>query len=617
MIKYPYGRRSYYELITEEYLYLDRTHHIRFVEEWGKELLFMRPRRFGKSLWLSTLMNYYDVAKEDYFDRLFGHLAIGQEPTPSHNQYLVMRWDFSRVQSHGSIEQIERALHNQLNVQIQNFQRTYAGYLEYAVDVYPDDSLSSFYSLLSVIQTSGHKLYLFIDEYDNFANEVMMGTHGANQQRYIELVQGEGMFKTLFKNIKSAGSSDGLDRVFMTGVSPIVMNDVTSGANIFEDITWNAKLNDLCDFSETEVRHLVDQVIDHCDLSHARAEEALEQMRNFYNGSRFVTRVPGKELHDVPKVYNPTLTFYFLKELQASCLYPKEMLDGNLEPDGNKLFYVSSHPEGKQLLLDAVEGQTTVSLSELRRRFGVKEMLKPDKQAERLAILLYYLGVLTVGGKTDKGDIVMEIPNLVIRRLYAERILDVMVTEDTAKLTAGRSAAQRLFAQGEIQPLCTFVEQELLPVYDNRDYRDFNELTLKTLFISLLHYNYLYVMDSEPAIRRRYGDLIMMIRPGMRHFAVFDLLMEFQHLKLNELTIEQDGKKRPLSGQEVGQMERKQLLDLAPVQEKLAQAKCQLRDYQQALQEKYGADLKLRTYAIVSVGLDKIVWEEISISTEN
>ncbi|MCB0062107.1 MAG: AAA family ATPase, partial [Caldilineaceae bacterium] len=150
-MKFPYGRRDFRELITEEYLYIDRTHHIRFLEEWGKELLLLRPRRFGKSLWLSTLMHYYDLAKADLFEQLFGHLAIGQDPTPLHNQYLVMRWDFSTVMSHGPIEQIERALHNQINVNIQNFQRTYASYLDDQIDIYFDDSLATFASLLNVV----------------------------------------------------------------------------------------------------------------------------------------------------------------------------------------------------------------------------------------------------------------------------------------------------------------------------------------------------------------------------------------------------------------------------------------------------------------------------------
>lgn len=608
MLKFPYGRRDFHEIMTEGYLYLDRTHHIHFVEEWGKELLFMRPRRFGKSLWLSTLMHYYDIAKADNFEHLFGHLAIGQNPTSRHNQYLVMRLDFSRIQSHGTIEEIERSLNFQVNVEIQNFQRANAHYLTSTANIDPDNALSSFSSLLSVIQTSGHQLYLFIDEYDNSANEVMMGTHGHNQQRYTDLVKGEGMFKTFFKNLKSFGSGEGLDRTFVTGVSPIVMNDVTSGANVFEDITWHTSVNELCGFTHAEVLNLVEACVTHCGLLESQTDEVMEQMASFYNGSRFVTRVPGKDLQTVAKIYNPTLVFYFLKRFQADCLYPEVMLDSNLESDGNKLAYIAQHPSGKELLLDVTESQTTVTLSDLHRRFGVQEMLAPDKQQDHLAILLCYLGALTVGGRTPDGNIILEIPNLVMRRLYAERILAMLVEEDVTKLTAGRRAAAALFAQGDIQQLCTFVQDELLTIYDNRDARDFNELTLKTLFISLLYYNPLYVIDSEPAIQRRYGDLILMVRPGMRHHVIYDLLLEFKHIHLNEVRIN----KKTLTGREVSQLSHTEVMAIDVVKEQLVAARQKLQAYSRALAQKYGVDLKLRTFAVVSVGFDKIVWEEVT-----
>jgi len=239
MIKFPYGRRDFYKLITENYLYVDRTQHIRSLEDWGNELLFLRPRRFGKSLWLSTLMNYYDVSKADDFERLFGHLAIGQDPTPRHNHYLVMRWDFSTIRANGTLDQIFQSLNNHINVRIRNFQRKYRNYLDFVSDVDPQDSYTSFDALVSTVQTSGHELYLFVDEYDNFANEVFMKPiskspgeslgpdwyeeYEEQQKKYIDLVKGEGIFKTLFKNLKSVGSGEPIrskilrgDRISMT-----------------------------------------------------------------------------------------------------------------------------------------------------------------------------------------------------------------------------------------------------------------------------------------------------------------------------------------------------------------------------------------------------------------
>ena len=602
MLKLPYAIRDYYKLITEGYFYVDRTDRISVLESLGKELLFLRPRRFGKSLWLSTLMNYYDIAKADDFERLFGHLAVGQNPTPLHNQYLVMKWDFSGVESQGSIQEIRQSLYNRINAQIENFQLTYHSLLPTETHIHWDDALLSFDSLLNVVQRSDHDLYLFIDEYDNFANEVMMGQQGNNHKRYDDLVSGEGLLKTLFKNIKIAGSGSGLDRLFLTGVSPIVMNDVTSGANVNKDITWHPRLNDLCGFQQQEIHDLVQQIARHCDLSTTKTDEILEQMRIFYNGSRFVTQVPSQDIANVPKVYNPTLTFYLLEVLQEFCYYPENMLDNNLAPDYNKLVYISSHTKGEQLIRDAMnEEEESVTVSDLGERWGVQEMLDPDKQRDRLATLLCYLGALTVGGKTADGEIVLEIPNLVMRKLYAERLLNL--TFKTAdERDEGHAVARQLFAHGNIEPLCTFIEKHLLAIYHNRDYKGFNELTLKTLFISLLHYNNLYIMDSEPALRRRYGDLSMIIRPEMRHYSIFDLLIEFKYLPLNRL-----GK---LSGQELQEKSHAELVNLTTVQSAFNEAQSQLQGYRQTLQQKYGDVLKLRAFAVVAVGVERLLWQE-------
>ena len=336
MIKFPYGISDFYKIITEGYLYVDRTNLIPFIEESGQQLLFLRPRRFGKSLWLSTLENYYDVAKADEFERLFGHLAIGEDPTPLHNRYLILRWNFSAVNPGGDYKQIERSLFNHLNLTIKTFNYQYRNFLPAEIEISPDDAIASFGSLLAACKLSDYQLYLLIDEYDNFANEVLV----ASRKRYEILVYGEGVIKTLFKAVKSAASGQGLDRVFITGVSPIVMSDVTSGYNVAKDIYLLPELNALCGFGETETEEIVNRVAESCGYSAAQADEAVRMMRSFYNGYRFSRA-------EVPKVYNPTLTFYFLDYWQRYCQYPHEMLDGNMAMDRNKIAYIAGLPRGR------------------------------------------------------------------------------------------------------------------------------------------------------------------------------------------------------------------------------------------------------------------------------
>jgi len=609
MIKFPYGVRDFEKMIDRGYLYVDRTHHIRFVEEWGDELLFMRPRRFGKSLWLSTLMNYYDIAKADDFERLFGHLAIGQEPTPLHNSYLIMRWDFSKVAVSGSIEEIQRSLNKHLNNDIIDFGARYAHFLKSPIAIDQEDALISFGSLVSMTNLSGHKLYLFIDEYDNFANEVLMvPKQKTNQEtqaqleRYTHLVKGEGLFKTLFKNLKSAGSGDGLDRVFMTGVSPIVLSDVTSGANTFKNISWQQNLNDLCGFNHTELLELATQLLKNSEMRFESTESELARiltlMENYYNGSIFIEDFRKLGDGNLPKVYNPTLAFYFLEEFQASGYYPKQLLDENLTPDDHKLAHIAGYEAGAALLDDAFAGDRQIIVRTLRKKFGVKDLLDADLQREHLAALLCYLGALTCVGETKAGRNILEIPNLVIRQLYSERVLTQRVESDNKLVRAGMAAADTLFETGNIALLSAFAQDHLLRLYKGRDAKDFNELTLKTIFMMLLFHTDMYLIYSEPQIERRFGDLLMLLRPGMRHTNLHDILIEFKHLPLNQTTEEITNEEgtttyRALTGEEVKARSGEELMGLKNVEAKFTQARNQLYDYRRKLVQEHREALNL------------------------
>jgi hypothetical protein len=594
-MRFPYGNSDFYKIITENQYYIDRTDRIPLLEDAGYNLLFLRPHRFGKSILVSMLENYYDIARVEEFERLFGPLAIGRNPTSLHNHYLVLSWDFSFVKTYGSVEEIDSALHQYLNERIRDFGLRYAHLLTTEIPLHPTNALISFLSLLSAVQLSGHKVYLFIDEYDNFANEVMMATHMNNRARYEGLVTGEGIFKTLFKNIKGGMRGLGLDRVFITGVSPIVLSDVTSGHNIAKNLTWRRQFNDLCGFTAAEVRPLVDRMITECGLPPSKADEAMELMRVFYNGSRFT-------FGEAPLIYNPTLVFYFLDEFQQECHYPDKMLDGNLAPDYGKLVYVSRHPHGEQLIQAAIHDQSEVSVAEIGDRFGVAEMLDTHKQRDLLASLLCYLGVLTYGGRAPSGEYQLIIPNLVTRRLYVDRLLEMFIPLGETR-DLGRDAAKLLSTQGQMQPVCDFIEQTYFRVLDNRDYLHADELTIKLAFLTLVYNDILYIIDSETALERTYADLTMIIRPEMRRFQLLDILIEFKYVALN---------KTALSGAEIKQKTMTELKELTSVKEKLTEAKTQLLDYQQKLARKYGDQLRLRSYSVVAIGFDRVVWEEIA-----
>lgn len=524
-MKFPYGVSDFEKMITNKYFYIDRTDKISLIEDMGEYLLFLRPRRFGKSLLLSMLENYYDVAKAKQFEQLFGHLAIGQNPTPKRNQYFVMNWDFSAIDSTGNAKDIRQRMHNHINGCIKKFRARYKGYLDDEIELYPTDALYSLQSVFAAIEGTPYKIYLLIDEYDNFANEVMMAGQSTSLERYETLIQGEGALKAIFKAVKSGTKGLGIDRIFITGVSPVVMSDISSGFNIAEDIYLQAEFNDLCGFHQAEIAESLQQIAKQCELPSEQALEALTIMRIFYDGYCF-----SYDTDD--SVYNPTSVLYFMKTFQRTCQYPHKILDSNLAMDKGKITYISFLPNGEQVIIDALDDNHPLVISELSDHFGVKEMLYATKDTSFMASLLYYFGVLTFDGETQGGELILRIPNLVMRKLYVERIQELLLPEWTHKQQVKR-IVQQFYQTGNIQPLCQFMEQTYFKVFNNRDYRWTNELTVKTAFLTLLFNDTFYIMDSETSLERRYADLTMIVRPDMRHHLLLDFLIEFKYVKLN------------------------------------------------------------------------------------
>jgi hypothetical protein len=243
-----------------------------------------------------------------------------------------------------------------------------------------------------------------------------------------------------------------------------------------------------------------------------------------------------------------------------------------------------------------------LSLLELANRFGLKEMLNNTPKDNGFIIsLLYYLGILTLNGENELGELSFKIPNLVIRKLYVERIFEKFLPEDTERYLA-HQLAKDFYQTGELQPICDFMEQGYFKVFDNRDYNDANELTIKTAFLTVLYDDVFYVMDSELELERRYADLTMIIRPGRRKSPIYDFILEFKFLKIGEAG---------LTGEKAKKLSIEELKELAPVKQKFAQAEKQLFDYQKRLVSKYGDELKLQLISIVAVGFERVVWKRV------
>ncbi len=406
---------------------------------------------------------------------------------------------------------------------------------------------------------------------------------------YEALVYGDGLLKTLFKAIKASAGNSSISRTFITGVSPVVMSDITSGYNIAENIYLASRFNNLCGFTEKEIAETIERCAGNCEIEASETAKALDMMRAYYDGYSFTY---GAEAN----IYNPTLAIYFLKQFDELCEYPRKMLDSNLAADESKMRYISGITKGRQLLLDLVTGDKSIVISELEDRFGINQMLSDEsKDLTFMASFLYYFGVLTIAGETSLGQLVLKTPNLVTQGLYVNRIRR-MLLPDPADRDDGVWAAEKLYQTGDIAPVCKFIEERFFKVFSNRDYRWANELTVKTAFLTLLYNDILYIMDSEAEIGKKFTDLTMIIRPDMRRFEIFDILLEFKFVTLKEAG---------LTGDAAKELTRQQLENLPEMRAKMKEAELRLGQYGDILEQKY-QNLRLNRFAVVSLGFERL-----------
>ncbi len=601
-MKIPYGVADFYSLRGDGQLYVDRTDRIAVVEELGESLLFLRPRRFGKSLWLTTMATYYDLRHASEHQRIFGGLAVGKDPTPLAHRYFVLEWDFSDIDPDPPFGEGPRArrlgaeVHRYLLSSLEIFLARYRDHLPCPVEL-TSDAFTSLNRVLATVEQTPYPLYILVDEYDNFANEVMV----SDKDDYEDLVRSDGPFKRLFKWVKASLKSPGLGRVFLTGVSPIVMSDVTSGMNVADNVYLDPELNTLCGFTDDEVRELLTRL--HAETGATASgggeapswtvESARAMLRDWYNGYRFAPTVEASAA-----VYNPTLVLYFLKHLQRFGAYPRQMLDANLAADEAKLDYVAKVATGQDMVVDMIRKEEPIEVEMLLDRFTLRDMLESSAQdASFLGSYLYYFGMVTLAGETPRRTWLLETPNEVVRGLYLERLRRYLLPLG-ADRTAARKPILDLMEGEEIEPLLDFVEQTLFPTFSNRDATWANELTIKTVFLTLLWSATSYTMHSEPELDHGYADLCLLRRPDARSSSLWDLLFEFKRLPVEKLG---------MSGAKVKAAPRAELAQLPAVKKALDKAETQLAAYRAALERRQGDTLKLRSFAVVALGFERLV----------
>jgi hypothetical protein len=506
----PYGISDFPRIMREDYYYVDKTRYIEMLERQPPYLFLIRPRRFGKSLFLAMLEAYYSIDYADRFEELFGELHIGRHPTRRHNSYMVLRFNFSEVSS--KLETVERSFSEYCCMVMKNFILKYEHLLGSGVwkivnpdETNPEQMLAALKEYVS--RTDCPRIYLLIDEYDNFTNTIL-SSYG--QERYREKTHGDGLIRGFFNNVKASTSNAGaaVERLFITGVSPITMDDVTSGFNIGTNISMLPQFNNIIGFSEGEVREMIAYYKDEGSLPEDVTVDGLVKiMKPWYDNYCFSSR----KLEE--RMFNSDMTLYFLNSYLQQQLPPEMMVDNNIRTDYNKLRHLvqidKTFGANASVIQQIVaEGSTTAQIA---TSFPAEKMT----DTENFKSLLFYFGMLSIQG-TDFGSAILGIPNLTVReQLYTylvEAYREAKMFD--LDLSSFSGLVKEMALRGEWEPVFRFFAQELKRQSAIREFIE-GEAHVKGFLLAYLGLTQGYVILPEHESSKGYADFYMM--PDLLH----------------------------------------------------------------------------------------------------
>ena len=511
MKKLPYGISDYERLAENDYYYVDKTFYIEKLENIAEPyIMFLRPRKFGKTLFTSTLENYYDLKKVEKFEKLYGNTYIGKNPTKLKNSYHILKFNFSGIDTTNE-ETTIRGFKEKVSIAIEGF------VAKYGLDFYVNPELTAEGLLSSLIeafktQKIEEKIYVIIDEYDHFVNELL----GFNTNQFKNLVSKNGKVRKWYEILKE-GTESVIDRIFITGVAPITLDSLTSGFNIGSDKTQNDAFNEMMGFTEEELKELMKEQ----NVSKEEQEEILPIMKENYDGYRF--SLYGKE-----KMYNSNMCLYFLNNYIENKRIPNQLIDVNIASDYTKLgkmLDLCKGEERERVIEQTISGEGIVS--EITQKFNpAMEFTETD-----LVSMLYYLGYLTIQDE-EVGYPKLNIPNKVMKEIYSDYFLQILRRNIDADINENYTEIAREIAlEGKIDKAIEMLK-EYLKNLSNRDYIKFDEKYVKLIFFCIAMNLKIFRLKSEMEIQRKYPDILLI--PKDRSKGYKGVMIEFKYLKKEE-----------------------------------------------------------------------------------
>lgn len=513
----PYGMSDFATIRKENRYYVDKTMFIPKLEEF-KYQMFLRPRRFGKSLMLNMLAAYYDVAMKDSFDELFGGLYIGDNPTEERNKYLILKFNFS------GIDPDETKVQDSFNTNVLD---TLVSFAKKYKDLLPEGTASkianetksndAFTKLTNIIQLAGLQIYAIIDEYDNFANTMLADS----ESNYMNLTHGDGFFRLFFNNLKAATTENdaAVSRIMISGVTPLTLSDVTSGYNIGMNISADSQFNSLAGFTETEFRQMLEYYRDATGVFHHTVDELIEITKPWYDNNCF-----SEDSIDDDRMYNSDMGLFFIREyIKKNGKIPENMVDSNISSDYNKMT--------KLIRFEKQFGEKTSLIQRINNDGYIYGTIKPEfalndlDRYENLVSLMFYMGLLSVGAH-QAGRTKLIIPNSTVRQQYfryMQRNYDTFVswkTDDNIMSDLGYSLAWK----GEHEKFFRYIASCMKDATKNNDFNKYGEAFVKGFFLCQFGVNLNYFTPfTEQELDHGYSDLYLKPRIGTPHGYIIEL----------------------------------------------------------------------------------------------
>jgi len=512
---------NFVDVRKDDCYFVDKTRFIPAIEQANRFFFYIRPRRFGKSLTISMLQHYYDVRMKDQFDKLYGDLYIGKHPTPERNSYLIINLNFALL--YAELGNYRKSLDDHCRIAFNQFCRQYEDRLPQGIREEMNKEEGAVKQLEYLCRRAadcGQQIYLFIDEYDHFTNKILSDPHSLKQ--YMSETHGEGYFRSFFDAIKGATSTS-LKRCFVTGVSPVTMDDLTSGFNIGTNYSTSPEFNELTGFTEEDVRQMLDYYRTTCEFHHT-TDELIELMKPWYDNYCFAEESYGKTT-----MYNSNMVLYFVDNyIRSGGDVPRRMIDENIRVDYNKLRMLIR--KDKEFEHDASIIQKLVSqgyiTGELKTGFPAEMIGNPDN----FVSLLYYFGLITIDG-TLEGDTKFIIPNQVVREQLFNYLLETYNDVDLSFNSYDKSRLDsRLAYRGQWKEYFQYIADCLYNYASQRD-KQKGESFVHGFTLAMTAQSRFYRPVSETDTQEGYADLFLLPLTEIYKDMVHSYIVELKYAK--------------------------------------------------------------------------------------